>query len=129
MSFYEKELRKMFENRRFASEKKFVGRSCVGKINEVFVVKLTLADSNNIEGTCTGLDVQIIHRTQGVIDRQYITFESVWGLQKVKSHPNPVIPYIYNNGVDSPDWYMFKPTDEHYNMFAKYVSYYVTLYK
>ena len=128
MSFYEKELRKMFESKRFASEKKFIERSCVGKLNDAMVVKLTLAD-RGIPGTCTGVEVEIVHRQQGVIDKQYITFDSVWGIQKVKNHPNPIIPYIYNNGADPADWYIFKPSEEQYSNFAKFVADYIMMYK
>jgi len=102
MNFFEKEMRQMFDAADFISDKKFIGKTMIGKLDDELRVKLQLI-STEISKHYDSMAVSIINRTDGVIDKQNIRFGDVIGL-KATNTGEKVNPYMWetdNKGM----WY------------------------
>lgn len=102
MNFFEKEMRQMFDAADNISDKKFIGKTMIGKLDDELRVKLQLI-STEISKHYDAIQVSIINRTEGVIDKQNICFGDVIGL-KMTRVSDKVNPYMWENN-NSGMWY------------------------
>lgn len=102
MNFFEKELRQMFGDNEIIQEPKIIGKTLLGKLDDELRVKLQFI-STGIAKHYDAIQVSIINRTEGVIDKQNIRFGDVIGLKDNHGTPN-CLPYMWeddNKGM----WY------------------------
>lgn len=102
MNFFEKEMRQMFDAAEGISDKKFIGKTMIGKLDDELRVKLQLI-STEISKHYDAMQVSIINRTDGVIDKQNILFGDVIGLKMTRASEK-VNPYMWENN-NSGMWY------------------------
>lgn len=102
MNFFEKEMRQMFGDTDVISEPKFVGKTMLGKLDDELRVKLQFI-STHISKHYDAIQMSIINRTDGVIDKQTMLFGDIIGQKTLHGTPN-VNPYMWednNKGM----WY------------------------
>ena len=81
MNFFEKEMRMMFEHTGIIQDPKFVGRTMVGILDDNLRVKMQFV-STFIANHYDAIQVSIINRTDGVVDKETMKFGDIIGLQK-----------------------------------------------
>ena len=103
MNFYEKEMRTMFGDTDIIHDARFCGRTMIGKLDDELRVKLQLI-STFISGQYNAVQVAVINRTDGTVDKQTFKFADIIGKQK-RNNLDEVEPHIWEyNG--KPEWYI-----------------------
>ena len=102
MNFFEKEMRQMFEDNDLLQEAKFLGKTMLAKLDDDLRIKLQFTASH-ISDEFDTVQLSIINRTEGVVDKQDIKFSDIIGQY---NHPvrTPMDYHMweYNN---KPEWY------------------------
>lgn len=106
MTTFERELRKICVNCNNIHSPKFVGRACIGRLDDDIVVKMEF-ESTMIRDKYNALRVTLMNRSEGKIDSQLIRFNELWGVKHIRD--NDIEPHIwkYNENVE---WYCYTPT-------------------
>ena len=71
MNYFEQELRRIVEHCEYFRNPKYVGRSCIGRLDEGIVVKMEF-ESTMIRDKYNALRVTLMNRSEGKIDSQLI---------------------------------------------------------
>lgn len=102
MNFYEKEMRAMFGDSDIIRDAKYCGRTMLGKLDDELRVKLQFI-STFVAEQYDAIQVTVINRTDGVVDKQNIKFADIIG-KKERNGLGKIDPYIcgYLNDVE---WY------------------------
>lgn len=95
MNFFEKEMRQMFGDTDIIAEPKFIGKTMLGKLDDELRVKLQFV-STQISKHYDAIQMSIINRTDGVIDKQTMLFGDIIGQKVLHGTPN-VNPYMWEN--------------------------------
>lgn len=103
MNFFEGELRQMFGNAESISDAKFVGRTMLGKLDDDLLVKAQFI-STNISKHYDAIQVSIINRTDGVVDKETMLFGDIIGTKLTKCS-DKVNPYMWEECVGKAFWY------------------------
>ncbi len=114
MNFFENELKKICGSCDTLSDKRYVGRACLGRIDENITAKIeftTLVFSDQY----TALRASVINRNEGKIDSV-----TIW-LKDVMAAPNPHIWDDYGKI----EWYGYKPTAADYKNLSESVDSYL----
>ena len=106
MTTFERELRKICVNCRNIQNPKFVGRSCIGRLDEGILVKMEF-ESTMIRDKYNALRVTLMNRSEGKIDSQLIRFNELWGMESFNG--NDIEPHIWKYN-DEVSWYCYTPT-------------------
>ena len=69
MNFFENEMRKMFEETDIVTDKKFTGKTMLGKLDDDKLLKLQFISTNSYEH-CDAILVSIIWKNKGVLDKE-----------------------------------------------------------
>lgn len=106
MTTFERELRKICVNCRNIQNPKFVGRSCIGRLDDGIVIRMEF-ESTMICDKYNALRVTLMNRSEGKIDSQLIRFNELWGVKHIRG--TDIEPHIwkYNENVE---WYSYTPT-------------------
>lgn len=104
MNFFEKEMRMMFGNTNIIQNPKFVGRTMLGQLDDDLRVKLQFI-STFVSKNYDAIQVSIINRTDGVVDKETMKFGDIIGL---KNDPcgNKVHPYMWEQSDKAAYWYI-----------------------
>lgn len=102
MNFFEGELRRMFGDADIISDAKFVGKTMIGKLDDELLVKAQFI-STQISKQYNAIQVSIINRTDGVVDKETMLFGDIIGLKFTKSS-DKVNPYMWENNNEGV-WY------------------------
>ena len=103
MNFYEQEMRKMFENKQSITDKVFVGKTMIAKLDDSKILKLEFTTS--IEANkYTAIMVSIINRNEGVVDRETIKFSDVIGMYKRGNGYDEICPHMWEYRGEA-EWY------------------------
>ncbi|MEE1329201.1 MAG: hypothetical protein UHS47_11740, partial [Oscillospiraceae bacterium] len=78
MNFFEKEMRQMFDDNDIFQDAKFVGKTMLAKLDEDLRIKLQFIASH-ISGQYDSVQMTIINRTGGVVDKQNFKFSDIIG--------------------------------------------------
>ena len=78
MNFFEHEMRQMFEDDDLFQDAKFVGKTMLAKLDDDLRIKLQFVDSY-ISGQYDTVQMTIINRTEGVVDKQNFKFSDIIG--------------------------------------------------
>lgn len=129
MTFYEQELRKLFEKNAVLSNVRFVGNVCYGRLNDDVRVKIRF-DTGSVSHQYDRLKVTLINRREGEIDNLNLHFKDVWGIKQT-SNPNfrdGVWPHIWDD-YGKADWYVYKPTKIDYEQLSEMVNSYLGVFQ
>ena len=89
------ELKRMFENRTCMSENRFVGRTCMGRIDRDLMGKIEF-DRSPMDIEYSRIKVSVIERTRGTVDQMTFLMSDVIGLKR--SNKKRVIPSFSVSG-------------------------------
>ena len=89
------ELKRIFENRTCMSENRFVGRTCMGRIDRDLMGKIEF-DRSPMDFEYSRLKVSVIERTRGIVDQMTFLMSDVIGLKR--SDKKRVIPSFSVSG-------------------------------
>lgn len=103
MNFFEGELRKMFGDSVIIHDPKIVGRTLLGKLDDELRVKLQFI-STGISKHYDAIQVSIINRTCGLVDRETMLFGDIIGQKNSYGTPN-VNPYMWEESSSKVYWY------------------------
>ena len=102
MNFFEKEMRQMFDDNDIFQDAKFVGKTMLAKLDDDLRIKLQFIASH-ISGQYDTVQMTIINRTDGMVDKQNFKFSDIIG--KCIRPGRELLDYHmweYNN---KPEWY------------------------
>lgn len=102
MNFFEGELRLMFGNNSIIHDPKIVGRTLLGKLDDDLRVKLQVV-STKISGDYDAIQISILNRTDGVVDKETMLFGDIIGQKE--SLTDRVNPYMWEESVGRACWY------------------------
>ena len=102
MNFFEGELQRMFGGNDIISEPKIVGRTLLGKLDDDLRVKLQFV-STGIAKHYDAIQVSILNRTEGAVDRETMRFGDIIGLKNDHGTPN-VYPYMWEESNSKAYW-------------------------
>lgn len=121
--FIQRELRKLFEDGTIVESPRFPGTICLGTLGGDLRVRVELA--------CTALQVTVLNRTEGVVDKNTINFVDVLGRKMIADNPNfpnGIAPHFWKyNGKT--EWYGYTPTDVDYRKLRQAVSDYLEAFR
>ncbi len=103
MNFFEKELRQMFDGNDIIHNPQFVGKTMLGRLDENLRVKLQFV-STGISKHYDAIQISIINRTDGVVDKETMRFGDIIG-QKKTNISGLVNPYMWEESLDKAYWY------------------------
>lgn len=129
MTFFEKEMRKLFQHGLSFQETIFAGRACYGKLDEDIRVRMEFA-TEGVADHYSALKVTLLNRKEGSIDSLLLRFSEVLG-RKQTTNPNfreGISPHIWKNGNDFA-WYVYQPTAADYKTLADAVGSYTSLFQ
>lgn len=103
MNFFEGELRQMFGNAKSISDAKFVGRTMLGKLDDDLLVKAQFI-STYVSKQYDAIQVSILNRTDGVVDKETMLFGDIIGPKFTKCS-DKVNPYMWEESTGKAYWY------------------------
>ena len=102
MNFFEKEMRQMFEGDDILQDAKFVGKTMLAKLDDDLRIKLQFIASH-ISGQYDTVQMTIINRTDGVVDKQNFKFSDIIG--KYTRPGRDPLDYHMWEYQGKPEWY------------------------
>lgn len=92
---YMNALKQLFENRLSMSETRFVGRTCLGKIDNDLMGKIEFSSVPQADFYAY-LNVSVLERTSGIVDRITFALSDVIGIKQVNG--TGTIPGLISQG-------------------------------
>ena len=129
ITFFEKEMRKLFQQGLSFPETVFAGRTCYGKLEEDIRVRMEFA-TEGVADHYSALKVTLLNRKEGPIDSMLLRFSEVLG-KKPTTNPNfreGIVPHIWKNG-DTFAWYVYQPKAADYKTLADAVGSYTAMFQ
>ncbi len=126
-NFLEQELRKLFGDGEIIQNPKFMGRVCMGTLDGGLRVRadfVTMGTADHYEG----LQLTVLNRVDGPIDRIILRFRDVLGKKKVPNSSyfrDGIYPYIWGNG----EWYAYQPTTADYQTLRQAAGDYLDIFR
>lgn len=114
MNFFENELKKICGSCDTLYDKRYVGRACLGRIDENITAKIEFT-TLGVADQYTALRASVINRSEGKIDSVTVR------LKEVMAAPNP---YIWDD-CGKLEWYGCKPTAADYRSLSESVDSYL----
>ncbi len=103
MNFYESEMRKMFGQSDLVTDKKFTGRTMLGKLDDGKLLKVQFI-STHTHNHYDSILVSVIGKNEGVLDKETIRFSDVVGMYSRGNGLEKIEPHMWEyNG--KPEWY------------------------
>lgn len=125
MTFFEKELRRFFENNTLIEDKVFVGKVLTGKLNSTTNIKIYW-DTLGVADTYPGFNVKIINKSNGVVDAIYVKFSDIIG--RVNLGDRKQTYYVWISSGEA-EWYSPSPKAAQVKKITDVISDYIKLYK
>ena len=123
MTFFENELKKMFDSCDFITDKTYSGKTMLGKLDDDLRIKISFVTTGYADHY-TALRVRIINRTDGEVDSETFKFGDIIGKQKTAI--DRIDPYIWSyRGEDK--WYI-PITNNQRELIADTVTDYASMY-
>ena len=101
MNFFEKEMRQMFDDNDIFHDAKFVGKTMLAKLDDDLRIKLQFIASH-ISGQYDTVQMTIINRTEGVVDKQNFKFSDIIG-KCIRPSREPLDYHMWE--YNKPEWY------------------------
>ena len=102
MNFFEKEMRQMFEGDDILMDAKFVGKTMLAKLDDDLRIKIQFIASH-VSGQYDTVQMTIINRTDGVVDKQNFKFSDIIG--KYTRPGRDPLDYHMWEYQGKPEWY------------------------
>ena len=129
MTFFEQELRKLFDHDVLFADTQFVGNTCYGRLSDNIRVKIHF-QTGGVADNYDRLKVTVLNRNEGPIDSMVVRFKDLWGV-KATTNPNfreGISPYIWDN-YGKIDWYVYKPSKTDYKQLMEAVGTYLSVFQ
>lgn len=129
MTFFEQELRRLFDHDAVFADARFVGNACYGRLTDNIRVKINFVDCK-VKDNYDALKVTILNRNEGQIDSMILRFRDLWGMKQT-SNPNfreGVSPHLWVD-YGKASWYVYKPNQGDYKQLAEAVRNYVEVFQ
>lgn len=129
MTFFEQELRKLFDHDAVFADTCFVGNTCYGRLTDSIRVKINF-QTGGISNQYDRLKVTLLNRNEGVIDSIALRFKDLWGM-KATSNPNfrdGVSPHIWDD-YGKASWYVYHPNKTDYKQLTEAVGTYLQVFQ
>ena len=123
MTFFENELKKMFDSCDFITDKTYSGKTMLGKLGDDLRIKISFVTTGYADHY-TALRVKIINRTEGEVDSETFKFGDIIGKQKTAY--DRIDPYIWTYGGED-KWYI-PITNNQRSLIADTVTDYASMY-
>lgn len=124
MNYFERELRKIVGCCEYIRNPKYVGRACVGRLDDDIVVKMEF-ESTMIRDKYNALRVTLMNRSEGKIDSQLIRFNELWGVKHIRG--DDIEPHIWKYNEDV-NWYCYIPTTAEMSELSQFVDEYLSCF-
>ncbi len=121
MTFFEKELTKMFGENEYLSDIRCTGNALIGRLTENTIAKITFA-ANGTHGNYESALIKVINPKIGEVDRHNINFNDVFG------HPPREKIYIWDGEDGTIFWCNFKPAKSHYDTINRAAEKYLEMF-
>ncbi len=102
MTFFERELRRMFEDTDIIQEPKISGKTLLGKLDDDLRIKLSFV-TTGVAKHYDAIKLSIINRTDGLVDSEVFKFGDIIGEQRLNDG-SKINPYIWDYD-GTLDWY------------------------
>lgn len=129
MTFFEKELQKIFGKDMGLSDIRIVGNACYGRLSGDIRMKAAFA-TGRVADQYEMLKITMLNRREGPIDSVALHFSDLWGRKKV-NNPNfrdGICPHIWKDGGKT-EWYAYKPDEADYRKLSGAVSGYLDVFR
>lgn len=126
-NFFEQELRKLFEDGTIIQSPRFAGRACLGTLGQDLRVRVQFVTTGYANHYDT-LEVTVLNRTEGPVDRLYLKLSDVWGAGKKDRSGDPIKPYIWVY-CNKTDWYSYHPTRTDWEKLRETVGIYLDVFR
>lgn len=129
MTFFEQELRKIFDHDKVFPGTRFIGNACYGRLTDDIRVKVCFV-TGRIADNYDALKVTLLNRKEGPIDSMTLPFGDLWGVKKGNNSniQEGISPHIWNyNG--KVEWYAYQPKQADYKQLADTVRTYVEVFQ
>ena len=123
MTFFENELKKMFDSCDFITDKTYSGKTMLGKLGDDLRIKISFVTTGYADHY-TALRVKIINRTEGEVDSETFKFGDIIGKQKTAY--DRIDPYIWS--YDGEDKWYIPITNNQRSLVADTVTDYASMY-
>ena len=124
MNFFEKELRKLFENSEALNAPRFTGRVCLARLTDATNVKLEFVTLGIYE-KYEGIKATVINRSEGQVDSTVFRFADILGKRGILDNLYAHV-WKYN---DQYEWYAYQPTPGDFEIISDAVGRYLEVYK
>ncbi|MBR5513555.1 MAG: hypothetical protein IKV85_06170 [Ruminococcus sp.] len=124
MNCFERELRKIVGYCEYIRNPKYVGRSCIDRLDDGIVVKMEF-ESTMIRDKYNALRITLMNRSEGKIDTQLIRFNELWGVKHISG--NDIEPHIWKYNEDV-NWYCYIPTSTEMSELSQSVDEYLSCF-
>ena len=122
MTFYEKELRKIFgDSMLLSADTVSFGKTMMSKIGDDLRAKIQFVTSGHADHY-DALKVSIIKRNDGVVDEQRFKFSDIIGIK------DGVSPHIWEYNATDIKWYGYRPTGLDYDSIQSTVEGYISMF-
>jgi hypothetical protein len=125
MNFFERELRKLFENSEALSNTRFTGRVCLARLTDTTNVKLEFVTLGHHE-RYEGIKATVLNRSEGQIDSTVFRFDDILGSKSMPGGHK--YPHVWKTG-DNYEWYSYKPTPRDVEMLTDTVDSYLEVFQ
>lgn len=129
-SFFESELRKLFEDGKLIQSPKFIGRECFGMLGGELRLRAQFIHTC-VSGNYDALKLTILNRTEGAVDAMALDFLDIWGRKPVPNNPNfpnGVAPHIWEHDGKC-EWYAYKPNTADYRKLSEAAKSYLDTFR
>lgn len=129
MTFFEKELKRIFEEDMGLSDIRIVGNACYGRLSGDIRMKAAFA-TGRVADQYEMLKITMLNRQEGPIDSVALHFSDLWGRKRADNpnFPDGVSPHIWKDGGNV-RWYVYKPTEADYRRLSGAVSDYLDVFQ
>lgn len=124
MSFFENNLRKMFENSEVIDNSYFCGNCMIGRLDEDVRIKVRFT-TQGVSDSYPALAVKILNRTEGEIDTQHFKFSDILGTRGGDNYKG-VHAWTYQGKTE---WYGYQPTLSDMEKIAGAVESYAAMFQ
>ena len=129
-NFFEAELRRLFGDGEIIQNPTFAGRACLGDLGGDLRARAEFV-TMGYAGRYEALQLTVLKRTEGEVDRLILRLEDVLGMKLVPGNPNfpqGVSPHIWSDH-GTLEWYAFQPTAADYDALRRSAGNYLDVFR
>ena len=128
--FFERELRKLFEDGEIIQSPRFTGQIYLGTLGQPLRVRAQFV-TTGIADHYDALRIKVLNPADGPVDTMTFKLRDVWGKKPVPNNPNfrdGIFPRIWVDG-GKPEWYAYQPTPADMERLCQEVEQYLSVFR